>query len=392
MHIEKPKELRTTTAPNRFAAFPMEANDAAVDGSPSTKTIERYRQLAAGGWGLIFIEATAATEEAKARPRQLLLNERTLDGFRRLIEGIRESAKKHPVVILQANHAGRYAIRPLLAYHRPQFDEQRGIQDHFPIATDAELVSAMKGIVSTCDLAARAGADGADVKCCHGYLAMDLMRPANTRTDRFGGDFEGRSRFLVETFREARRVAPKDFLLGCRISLQECFQGGFGSAANSMAFDPTEPAMLLERLSGMGLDFLCETAGDPYQNPEVVRTPKKHEAFEANIERHHALAKWAKSRLPGVPVIGGGYTLLGKDFVERAEKDLADGDADFIGFGRQTFADADLPRKALYGRIGDVKFCVGCASNNCSTLLRAGVEAGCVVYSVDAKRRMKEMK
>ena len=90
--LAAPLEIKGRSVKNRLTALPMEANDAEEDGRPSSRTIERYRRLAAGGWGTIYIEAVAPSERAKSRNRQLVISEANLDSFRLLIDNIRDAA------------------------------------------------------------------------------------------------------------------------------------------------------------------------------------------------------------------------------------------------------------------------------------------------------------
>ncbi len=380
-------KFRNHTAPNRFAALPMEANDAAPDGSPTALTVSRYAALAAGGWGLIFIEAVAPAPDAKARPQQLMLTAGNAPAFARLVDAIKSAADPAPVVILQINHAGRYAITPFVPTSDP-FRMRPGQQD-LPLATDSELLAARDSLARLALLAATAGVDGIDVKCCHGYLPMELLAPSNERPGSFGGSFDNRARFVLDLFKTVREALPSH-IVGSRVSLYEGYLRGFGvSPCDPDIFDPAEPAALLSRLTSLGADFLCETAGNPYINPEVSRPARKQPL--SFTDRHHDLARWAKSQSPSLAVMSAGYTIPGPSFIDRAESALSAGHVDFIGFGRQTFADHELPRKVLSGDISSVRFCAGCATGGCPALLRSGAIVGCTVYKKEYRDILRSL-
>ncbi len=95
-------------APNRIVYQPMEAGDAEPDGSPGARTLDRYRARAAGRAGIDFIEAVAVSTEAQARGSQLVLTERTRDGFARLVDAYRSVNPDTPLV-MQLTHSGRFA-------------------------------------------------------------------------------------------------------------------------------------------------------------------------------------------------------------------------------------------------------------------------------------------
>lgn len=392
MKLAEPLQIRSKTAPNRFAALPMEANDAEAGGEPSARTIERYRALARGGWGVIMFEAVAPSVGGRSRNKQLVLNRKTLPVFSRLIDAIKQEDDR-VVVIIQLNHAGRYALAPKIAYHHEALDSWKGITPDTPVLSDKELDVIKKEMIALAECAAETGADGADLKCCHGYLAVELLRPANVRRGAYGGSFENRSRIIREMIGALKPAIEKnDFLAGSRISLYEGFEGGLGD-------DDSDDAPLCDDLNGLlsllkdnGASWVCETAGNPYFNPEVVRPDKKDPARLSTMELHHRLAARVKASFPDFTVIGTGYTLFGGDFRQVAEKNLSAGKVDLIGLGRQNFADPETPKKILNGDEEAVRWCKTCPKNNCSHLLRNHAEAGCTIYSDYYRDQLKSLK
>jgi 2,4-dienoyl-CoA reductase-like NADH-dependent reductase (Old Yellow Enzyme family) len=62
----------------------------------------------------------------------------------------------------------------------------------------------------------------------HGYLINEFLSPlSNKRTDRYGGLFENRIRFLLETIDAIRREWPADLALFVRISATDWIEGGW---------------------------------------------------------------------------------------------------------------------------------------------------------------------
>ncbi len=391
--LAEPIEIKGRSIKNRLTALPMEANDAETDGRPSTRTLERYRRLAAGGWGTIYIEAIAPSEQAKSRPRQLLISEANLDSFKSLIDNIRAAAEPAPFVIAQVNHAGRYGLRPLIAYHSELLDTTWNIPPDMPVATTAELETAAAETADAIRLAARAGADAVDAKCCHGYLAAELLRPSNTRMDKYGGCFENRARFL-DALLAAGADAERDTgaLFGSRVSLHECFEGGIGTCAT----DPTEidgdaVKQIIERIDAAGASFICETMGVPYLNPDKVRPFRGCDNIDGTVIDHFVLAGMVKFFAPDMISIGSAYSILGAEFAENAEATISLGMADLVGLGRQSFADPETPKKILAGDPDAVRWCKGCKRNNCSALLRAQKEVGCVIHDDYYKKLLKNI-
>ena len=95
----------TRFAPNRWAVLPMEGWDAETDGRPSDLVRRRWGRFAASGAGLVWGEATAVRADGKANPRQLVLDETTVDDF----AALRALLDPRQVSVLQLTHSGRYA-------------------------------------------------------------------------------------------------------------------------------------------------------------------------------------------------------------------------------------------------------------------------------------------
>ena len=226
---------------NRLVVHPMEGADAAEDGAPGPLTFRRYRRFASGGCGLIWFEAAAVEPSGRSNPHQLMLTERTLGAFKSLVDEARAAADReggsgHPLFILQLTHSGRFSKpegipRPVIAQHNPWLDPLRGTRPDDPIVSDAELDRMKDVFIEAAGLAAEAGFDGVDIKACHGYLVGELLAARMRRNSRFGGDFENRTRFLLETVSSVRNRFP-GLILACRLGVYDAipYPYGFGVA------------------------------------------------------------------------------------------------------------------------------------------------------------------
>ena len=83
-----------TVFKNRLACQAMEGCDGTADGRPDGLTRRRYGRFAKGGAGTIWFEATAVMKEGRANPRQLYINDSTLDSFKRQVEEIKKTGKR----------------------------------------------------------------------------------------------------------------------------------------------------------------------------------------------------------------------------------------------------------------------------------------------------------
>ena len=192
--LGEPIKIGTKIAPNRIVAQPMECNNADGDGNPTDLTFERYRRLAEGRAGILTVEALTIAHESRARKNQLEITEKNAPGLAKLVETIR-AIDPDTLIVFQINHSGNISNRN---FSRAVSPYPTGDPDVY-ILTDDDLEEIKDQFVNAARIAHDVGADGIDFKMCHGYLLGQLLRPANTREGRYGGSFENRTRFFVET-------------------------------------------------------------------------------------------------------------------------------------------------------------------------------------------------
>jgi len=392
--LSSPIKIGKKVAPNRIVNQPMECNDGDASGNPTELTLRRYRNLAEGGAGIIVVESLTLTYESRARKNQLKISEENAKGLERLVREMKEVNGKS-LVLFQINHAGRIsqaAFSKVVSLY-PTGDPS------IHLLTEEEIDEIGEKFVKASVIAKQVGADGIDFKHCHGYLCGEMLRPANVREDRFGGNFENRTRFFRETTQRIKKaVEEDDFLIGARYSVYEGIPGGFGTPGpEEVVEDLFEPLRFAKMTEETGMDYINVSAGIPAITPEIVRPTKN---YPEGVYRHFSWAKAVK-KLIKIPVIGSGYSYLRdgkndlkepdpskKSFLYYAEKNLKEGNVDLVGIGRQSLADPLFAKKILSGHIDQVNFCTACGG--CSILLRSQKEVGCTVYNKYYKGVLKE--
>lgn len=378
------------TSPNRFVALPMEGCDALPDGSPGELTFRRYEKMAAGGAGIIWMEACAVVNEGRSKPTALYLNSSNVECFRKLVDRVRNAAKEtmdHEIIcILQITHSGRYCRphgdpAPVMVRHCPDLDSHENLPDDFPVTSDDELDRIQKAFIESAALAQEAGFDGVDIKACHGYLVSSLLG-AHEREGKYGGSYENRTRFLRETIARVQERLPS-LLVTTRLNI---FDGvpypyGFGvSEDDAWQPDMTEPLRLVGELRDMGLTLLSVSIGFPRFDPHFGRpsADAEHEHPLIGIERFSTLTGRIQTAIPGVPVINAALAWLESLFPHVAAGLVERGSASLIGQGRNSLAYPDSVRDILEtGKCADKRCCVACSG--CSKLLKAGKHVGCIV-------------
>lgn len=357
--LSRPLTIGPHACPNRWCAQPISGYDACLDGTPSERTLHRYRRLASGGFGLIWIESTRPGPETG----RLSLRADTADAFRAMATEIRRAARcPQLLLVLQLAATGDASA-----------------------LSGLELAERQAQIVRMAALAQDAGFDGVDIQACHGSLAASLLRARST-TGPFGGTLENRARFLRECVSQIRECSPS-LLLAVRLNAFEAVQTGFGVAPDDYRQpDLSEPVHLATLLRGAGLDLLNVTCASPnLRSPTAERPvqPKRDadppdEHPLTSLDRQLRLAKALRDAVPGLPVVGSGFSWL-RQFVPQAAAGAIDaGSIDIAGLGRAALAYPDAPADVLErGAMDAGSTCMVCFA--CSSLAAQGSPVGCPI-------------
>ncbi len=399
---------------NRFVVLPMEGADGDPSGRPSELTLRRYKRFAEGGSGTIWFEATAVAAKARSNPHQLWIHPETKNGFRRLVKETRLAAHKkfghdhNLLLILQLTHSGRFARPdgrpfPVVAQPNPVLDAEMGLSADSHLISDGELDDLQERFVAAAELAAEVGFDGVDIKACHGYLISELLGACARTDSRYGGGFENRVRFLIETAHKIRRTNP-ELIVTSRLSIFDAIPRpyGFGVDADDAGRpDLSEPVELIRRLIGLGFPLIGISLGIPAHRPHFGR-PHDKPLIGQDLPAEHPLvgvARWLRLTaevqevFPSLPIVTAGYSWLRRFFPPAAAAMVERGRASLIGLGREALAYPDCVNDlAANGLLDSRRVCLCCSK--CSQLLRTGTNVGCAVrdaayYQAEYRRARK---
>ena len=238
----QPVQVGPIRVGNAFCIQPMEGCDGTLDGNPDELVFRRYERFGAGGAKLIWGEAAAVLEEARANPRQLLVSPRTAAGLAKMLDQCRQAHRQNfgrdddLLVGLQLTHSGRFSHRkPLLAVHDPILDPRMGIDRSQPLLDDDYLKRLVDHYVAAARIAHAAGFSFIDVKQCHRYLLSELLA-AKTRPGPYGGSLENRTRLTRDIITAIRAELP-GLMIATRLNVFDCipFRKQTGSAIGEPA-------------------------------------------------------------------------------------------------------------------------------------------------------------
>lgn len=383
----QPIQIGKRTCQNRFFAQPMECVDSDLEGNPTDVTLERYKKLYDGGFGLVDLEAITVTNESRARKTQLEIMPRNVKALKNFIRQLKE-VNPDTLIVFQLTHSGEIS--------ESDFSRKVTVKPMYGIGgdllTEEEVDKIMDQFVEASKICEDVGADGIDLKFCHGYLGSQILRPFNDRDWKYGGPWEKRRQFAFDLMERIKAgVADDKFLIGSKMSMWEGFPGGCGTAGpDSPLMDMTESIDLIKGLEERGASYFVESLGNVHAAMHYMEACKD----EAELSYLHIyFADLMKKNLkPETVVVGSGFTpFRGKknsllciepeksQMLAMGGRCIDDGMMDMIGLGRQSFADPYTPRKLAEGREDEIKYCTMCM--NCEELMIRQQHVGCATYN-----------
>ncbi len=336
------------------------------DGTVSDNEAAFYEARARGGAGLLIVGTVCVGyPEGTNHPRMPgASDDRFLPGMRRLAEGVHRHGAK---LAAQLNYMGTYSFidleqgRPRLVPYRmadarPEplammmTPQEMGLMAapfvaptanyEYRIATEDDIRRVVGLYASAAERCRRAGYDGLELHAGHGYLIDEFLAPRNVRPDQWGGSVENRARFLLTVIGAVREKVGRDFPLWMRINAHERHH------EVGERFD--EQLQAIEMAVAAGIDAVHLTA---YANTDVATSAT--DSYAPHVPGPlQGFAAQVRARV-NVPVI-----TFGRLEPDEAETVVAEGQADFVAFGRKLIADPELPNKLAEGRIDDVRPCI----------------------------------
>jgi 2,4-dienoyl-CoA reductase (NADPH2) len=385
----QPYKLAGFSIANRLVVQPMEGYDSENDGSPSDLSIRRYMRYASGGSGIIWHEAVSVMHDGRSNPHQLWINKKNTDNYSRLNDDIRKNAIKQgidPFLVVQLTHSGRYSkpegvAKPQVAALNPMLDKVTP-----SILSDDDLKRIIDQFVEASKLAYKSGFNAVDLKACHGYLVVELLSAKTRMNSDFGGEETSRRfRFLLEAIDRIKYEVP-GIVVTTRLGISDLYRGGFGVDEKGEP-DFTEPLLLVDQLKLRGINLINITMGSPYFNPHVSRPydnplPGQDKPAEHPLEgvmRMINSTSLFQERFPDIAMVGSGWSYLRHYAPNAGASIIKNGQASFMGFGRNSFAYPSMPLDLMKNGMADPrKVCITCSG--CTRLIRSLSPGGCVMH------------
>lgn len=371
--VLKNRLIRSATGDNKMTA----------DGKTTDAVLKIYKDLAAGGAGMIITGVMYVTPENKSIDRQpCIYSDEYIEEIAK-IAGIVHQTDNKCVIIAQLNHAGRQILNDLAECIGPS-----PVQSPISMKKVRELSvnEVQKVIESFADAIVRvkkAGFDGVQLHAAHGFLLSSFLSPyTNRRTDKFGGSVENRVGIIKEIVSLARkRVGSFPILI--KTNCDDFVKGGISknNFAEFIKEVETTGVDAIEVSGGMW-DCLARSEEElgffPIPIPESrtrINTPEK-QSYYYDYVKNIDLA------LPLI-LVGGHRN------IERMENLLKEGKVDFLSLCRPLISEPDLPNRWLEGTGKEDADCVSC--NACLAYLLKGEFCCAIKESGLSKEALENM-
>ena len=329
----EPLQLDDLALENRILIAPM-CQYSASAGEATDWHMMHLGQLAMSGAGLLTLEATAVSPEARITDWDLgLYNDATERALARVLGAIRDYA---PIpVCIQIAHAGRKASSaapwdggaqiPPDAVHGWRTEAPsalaHGESEVPPHALDADGLKRVRdAFVATARRAVRLGIEAFELHGAHGYLLHQFLSPlANRRTDAYGGSLENRMRFPLEVFDAVRDAVPPGRPVWMRVSATDWVEDGW---------DIDETVALAQALKQRGAAAIHVSTGGVSSRQAIPLGPGYQVRFAQRVKAETGLSTFAVGLITEA---------------RQAEAILQEGHADAISLARAVLYDPRWP-------------------------------------------------
>lgn len=313
-----PITIRNVTIRNRIGVSPM-CQYSSEDGFANDWHMAHIGARAAGGAGLIVMEASAVLPEGRITPADLgLWKDEHIPALKRVADFAKAQGS---VIGIQLAHAGRKASMQKPWVGHAQLGQTEGgwqtwapsplpfqpehVQPHEMSADDiATLVDAF---VKSAQRAIDAGFQFIEIHAAHGYLLHEFLSPlTNKRQDNYGGNRENRFRIVLEIATALRKALPDNVILATRLSCIDWMDGGV-TIEDSIA--------LSAELKKCGVDLIDCSSGAIAPGEKIVTGP--------NYQLPFALAVKQGANIPVAAVGMITDAVQANDIIEKDQADFA---------------------------------------------------------------------
>ncbi len=342
------------------------------DGLVSDQEIAYHVRKAEGGIPLSTTGITSVHPSGGGPQHHMLTNwdDAVIPRYRKLAAAMHEKGAKMMVQLghLGASFASEHAGHAVWAPSQVMGEYARELPH---VMTESEIQEVLEAYHKAAVRVRQGGLDGVEIIAFAATLPIEFLSPyTNKRTDKYGGSFDGRLRFMLELVRTVREALGSNLALSIKLAVDELVEGGLRLR---------DAQQIARRIDELGMvDFYVTAVGN-------------------NLDKFARIDHWPPSPAPQgmYAKLAAGLRQVTKRPVAAltrivdprlAEKVIAEGMCDMVAMVRATIADPDLPKKLKEGRFSDIRPCTG-INSACVDRTLAGGQMRCIHNPIIGRER-----
>jgi 2,4-dienoyl-CoA reductase-like NADH-dependent reductase (Old Yellow Enzyme family)/thioredoxin reductase len=362
-----PLKIGNITVRNRLMQTAHAKGFASAEGLTNDRDIYYQAERAKGGIGLIVTGARHTHPNSTGPNRSLARGNRQemIERDAEMVEAVHAFGGR---IIAQLIHFGPQGRSGALDDYRVQWGpstmKSPAYNEWAKEITKAEMDEVSEYFALTALNAKEAGFDGVELHYSHGYLHQQFLSFVyNKRTDAYGGSLDNIVRFPIETMQCVRDAVGPDFVVGIRVSLDECTVDGMhADTAIQMTRKMVETGLI---------DYVSATAGTYAAHADQIPPGDYPENW---LVDDGARLRAVLREVSDIPVFIVGHIVD----PDKAEAMVASGATDMVAMTRTQIADPQFCNKLRNGREDEINHCIRC-NQACIARLMAGNAISCVV-------------
>ncbi len=309
------------TVKNRSVLAAMTNKQSFKNGNISNTELKWLLRRAEGGFGIITTAAIHVSKSGQGWDGEIgLFSDNNINGLKNLTSQI----KNHDgLIFAQLFHGGLRSPQRLTGMKplSSSINKTDCSNDGYSFAaSESDIKEIIQDFSQASMRAVKSGFDGIEIHCAHGYLLSQFLGSnTNRRTDKWGGSLKARSRLIIEIIKAIKKVVPRVFIIGIRISPE----------IKEMGIDLMEMISFIKKIRKFKLDFIHISCWDVYSTSNIY------------TDKDYTLTEWFTKSIKNLPpVISTGNIWSTNDAVNILKQG-----ASLFGVAKAAIPYPDLPEK-----------------------------------------------
>jgi len=269
--IFSPLKFRALAVKNRLFRSNISGMFDDYNGHGGNARLNWEEKFARGGVGCVISSFTPVSVRGRILVRYAMIDDDDKIPFWRVVG---ERVHQHDCrFIMQLSHSGRQQDMGGVENLYKKGLSSTNKSDYFhgllsQAMTKPEIAEVVEQFAQGARRAREAGLDGVELHGANGYLLTQFLSSGiNDRTDEYGGNWEGRARFVLEIIRAIRREVGHDFHLQMKINGVDHNDWLYPWIKKGNLLDETVKICTMLLDGGKGVDSFHVSSGSTFPHP-----------------------------------------------------------------------------------------------------------------------------